>query len=190
MKSLRTCCACTCKDYVCSLREKKNLKPAHPHLRMAEAGAPDLSQVPPADVPAALQGGIDKLSAPLRNLLISKSVPYTSSNTGWGWRTIPPLKIWLIAGILPRQQGNMDLRPCASKMGRMDLMKLFQVVRTSIRTCSNRTSDAAHKGSPLHTHRGGVFFFWLGCEPWHNCSGTRTFGTPLQTVQGDWLLQT
>ena len=43
----------------CSLREKKNLKPARPHLRMAGAGAPDISQVPPADVPAALQGGID-----------------------------------------------------------------------------------------------------------------------------------
>ena len=43
---------------------------------MAGAGAPDLLQVPPADVPAALQGGIDKLSAPLRNLLMGKSIPY------------------------------------------------------------------------------------------------------------------
>ena len=43
-----------------ALRERrKKLKPAHPHLRMAGAGAPDISQVPPADVPAALQGGID-----------------------------------------------------------------------------------------------------------------------------------
>ena len=40
------------------------------------AAAPDLSQIPPSEIPDALQDGIAKLSAPLKQLLMGKSVPY------------------------------------------------------------------------------------------------------------------
>ena len=40
------------------------------------AADPDRSQIPPAEIPAALQDGIDKLSTPLKQLLMGKSVPY------------------------------------------------------------------------------------------------------------------
>ena len=40
------------------------------------AADPDRSQIPPAEIPAAFQDGIDKLSTPLKQLLMGKSVPY------------------------------------------------------------------------------------------------------------------
>ena len=40
------------------------------------AAPPDLSQIPPSEIPDALQDGIAKLSAPLKQLLMGKSVPY------------------------------------------------------------------------------------------------------------------
>ena len=155
MKSLRTCCACTCKDYVCrhysqngtailaqacSSREKKKIETRPPS---PEDGRSWGSRY--------ITSTTSRCScSPARGHWWWGSPCPTPSNTGWRWRTIPPLKIWLIAGILPRQQGNMDLRRCASKIGENGFtaetsdyaaMKLFQVVRASIRTCSRVTQQ-------------------------------------------------
>ena len=59
--------ACLC------VAEEKSLEPAHPHLRMAD---PDLTASPPSEIPDLLKEGIERLSSPLRNLLMSKAVPY------------------------------------------------------------------------------------------------------------------
>ena len=80
-RHFRTCCACTCKDYVCIhsqpssilCQEKLVKNPPTHSLAMA---AVDLTANPPEEIPAALQAGIDKLSSPLKTLLMGKVVPY------------------------------------------------------------------------------------------------------------------
>ena len=88
-RHFRTCCACTCKDYVCIhsqpkwlchfgssliLCQEKLVKNPPTHALTMAAVA--LTANPPVDIPAALQVGIDKLSSPLKTLLMGKVVPY------------------------------------------------------------------------------------------------------------------
>ena len=94
-RHFRTCCACTCKDYVCIhsqpkwlchfgssliLCQEKLVKNPPTHALTMAAVA--LTANPPVDIPAALQVGIDKLSSPLKTLLMGKVVP-TPSGRRW-----------------------------------------------------------------------------------------------------------
>jgi len=116
---------------------------------MAGAGAPDLSQVPAPDVPAALQGGIDKLSTPLRNLLMGKSVPYLIQHRlGMeNYATIEDLADRWDTAQAAREHGPAAMRfqdgenGFTAETSDYAAIKLFQVVRASIRTCSRVTQQ-------------------------------------------------
>ena len=78
------------------------------------AAEPDLSQIPPSDIPDALQDGIGKLSTPLKQLLMGKSVPYLIQHR-LGTENYVTVEI---AGTQPRWPGNrgqesLALRPIA-----------------------------------------------------------------------------
>ena len=98
------------------------------------AAEPDLSQIPPSDIPDALQDGIGKLSTPLKQLLMGKSVPYliqhrlgtenyvTVEDLADRWDTAQRAKrAWL--------EANRNGFTVASSG--FAAMKLFQVVRAT-----------------------------------------------------------
>ena len=98
------------------------------------AAEPDLSQIPPSDIPDALQDGIGKLSTPLKQLLMGKSVPYliqhrlgtenyvTVEDLADRWDTAQGAKrAWL--------EANRNGFTVASSG--FAAMKLFQVVRAT-----------------------------------------------------------
>ena len=91
------------------------------------AAEPDLSQIPPSDIPDALQDGIAKLSTPLKQLLMGKSV-------------------------VARQQGPRELGFEANRNGftvassGFAAMKLFQVVRAAKEMIQTHPSVLATPG--------------------------------------------
>ena len=78
---------------------------------------PDHSQIPPADIPAELQDGIDRLSAPLKQLLMGKSVPYLIQHRlgTENYVTVEDLADRWDTAQVARQQGpkSLALRPIA-----------------------------------------------------------------------------
>ena len=72
------------------------------------AAAPDLSQIPPSDIPDALQDGIAKLSAPLKQLLMMKSVPYLIQHRLGSENYVTVADRWDSAQVA-RQQGPREL---------------------------------------------------------------------------------
>eukprot|EP00434_Breviolum_minutum_P041685 symbB.v1.2.037085.t1/scaffold5381.1/size27835/3 len=103
------------------------------------AAAPDLSKIPPAEIPDALQDGIAKLSAPLQQLLMGKSVPYLIQHRlgSENYVTVEDLADRWDSAQVARQQGPRELGFEANHNGftaassGFAAMKLFQVVRAA-----------------------------------------------------------
>ena len=103
------------------------------------AAAPDLSQIPPSEIPDALQDGIAKLSAPLKQLLMGKSVPYLIQHRlgSENYVTVEDLADRWDSAQVARQQGPRELGFEADHNGftaassGFAAMKLFQVVRAA-----------------------------------------------------------
>ena len=166
-RHFRTCCACTCKDYVCKHSQPKwhchfgsrafvtqvrkfETRPPSPRM----AAAPDLSQIPPSDIPDALQDGIAKLSAPLKQLLMMKSVPYLIQHRlgSENYVTVEDLADRWDSVQVARQQGPRELGFEADHNGftaassGFAAMKLFQVVRAAKEMIQTHPSVLATPG--------------------------------------------
>ena len=119
---------------------KIETRPPSPRM----AAAPDLSQIPPSDIPDALQDGIAKLSAPLKQLLMMKSVPYLIQHRlgSENYVTVEDLADRWDSAQVPRQQGPRELGFEADHNGftaassGFAAMKLFQVVRAA-KSCAS-----------------------------------------------------
>ena len=114
---------------------KFETRPPSPRM----AAAPDLSQIPPSEIPDALQDGIAKLSAPLKQLLMGKSVPYLIQHRldSENYVTVEDLADRWDSAQVARQQGPRELGFEANNNGftvassGFAAMKLFQVVRAA-----------------------------------------------------------
>ena len=114
---------------------KSETRPPSPRM----AAAPDLSQIPPSEIPDALQEGIAKLSAPLKQLLMGKSVPYLIQHRlgSENCVTVEDLADRWDSAQVARQQGPRELGFEANHNGftaassGFAAMKLFQVVRAA-----------------------------------------------------------
>ena len=181
-RHLRTCCACTCKDYVCKhsqpkwrchfgsrafvhASEKIWTRPPSPRM----AAPPDLSQIPPSEIPDALQDGIAKLSAPLKQLLMGKSVPYLIQHRlgTENYVTVEDLADRWDSAQVARQQGPRELGFEANHNGftaassGFAAMKLFQVVRAAKEMIQTHQTTFLER-SPVWTSPT-----WEGiCSPW------------------------
>ena len=118
------------------------------------AAAPDLSQIPPSDIPDALQDGIAKLSAPLKQLLMMKSVPYLIQHRlgSENYVTVEDLADRWDSAQVARQQGPRELGFEADHNGftaassGFAAMKLFQVVRAAKEMIQTHPSVLATPG--------------------------------------------
>ena len=118
------------------------------------AAAPDLSQIPPSDIPDALQDGIAKLSAPLKQLLMMKSVPYLIQHRlgSENYVTVEDLADRWDSAQVARQQGPRELGFEADHNGftaassGFAAMKLFQVVRAAKEMIQTHPSVMATPG--------------------------------------------
>ena len=118
------------------------------------AAPPDLSQIPPAEIPDALQDGIAKLSAPLKQLLKGKSVPYLIQHRlgSENYVTVEDLADRWDSAQVARQQGPRELGFEANHNGftaassGFAAMKLFQVVRAAKEMIQTHPSVLATPG--------------------------------------------
>ena len=116
--------------------------------------SPDLSQIPPSDIPDALQDGIANLSAPLKQLLMMKSVPYLIQHRlgSENYVTVEDLADrWDSAQVARhKDQENLDSKQItngftAASSG-FAAMKLFQVVRAAKEMIQTHPSVLATPG--------------------------------------------
>ena len=129
---------------------KFETRPPSPRM----AAAPDLSQIPPSDIPDALQDGIAKLSAPLKQLLMMKSVPYLIQHRlgSENYVTVEDLADRWDSAQVARQQGPRELGFEADHNGftaassGFAAMKLFQVVRAAKEMIQTHPSVMATPG--------------------------------------------
>ena len=132
----------------CHASEKIWTRPPSPRM----AAPPDLSQIPPAEIPDALQDGIAKLSAPLKQLLMGKSVPYLIQHRlgSENYVTVEADR-WDSAQVA-HQQGPRELGFEANHNGftaassGFAAMKLFQVVRAAKEMIQTHPSVLATPG--------------------------------------------
>ena len=138
------------------------------------AAPPDLSQIPPAEIPDALQDGIAKLSAPLKQLLMGKSVPYLIQHRlgSENYVTVEDLADRWDSAQVARQQGPRELGFEANHNGftaassGFAAMKLFQVVRAAKEMIQTHPSVLATPGpgpSAFRNHNTGTRGAMLSC---------------------------
>ena len=169
-RHFRTCCACTCKDYVCIhsqpkwlchfgssliLCQEKLVKNPPTHALTMAAVA--LTANPPVDIPAALQVGIDKLSSPLKTLLMGKVVPYIIQHRLGedGYVTIEDLADRWDTPQIARTNGPAELgfrdgdNGFDAKQSSYASMKLYQVVRAAKDLLQGTPSSPSASGTTI-----------------------------------------
>ena len=132
-----------------------NLKTLPPTPGMAAVADPDLSQMPPADIPEGLTEGIEKLSSPLKQLMMGKSVPYLIQHQMGmeNYTTIEDLADRWDTPQLARERGPAQLRFGDGQNGftaatsGFAAMKLFQVVRAAKELIQTQPSTVGPQNS-------------------------------------------
>ena len=119
--------------------------------------AVDLTATPPEDIPAALQVGIDKLSSPLKTLLMGKVVPYIIQHRLGedSYVTIEDLADRWDTPQIARTNGPAELgfregdNGFTAKKSSYASMKLYQVVRAAKDLLQGTPSSPSASGATM-----------------------------------------